>query len=104
MYLLGQQLVQIDSGPFGIVYGVDNDDKIYCRDGIIRSNPTGTRWIQVTSYGRKKYMSCGPKRCWGINKDDKIWLRAGVTPKNCVGNEWISVPGKLRQIGVQKIK
>ena len=75
--------------------------KIFCREGITTSNPTGKSWIQVTEHGRKKYISCGPKRCWGVNKKDKIWFRSGVTPTNCVGNEWISVPGKLRQIEVQ---
>ena len=34
-------LKQIDSGPKGIVCGVNQGDSIYCRNGITDSNPSG---------------------------------------------------------------
>ena len=93
-------LVQIDSGPFGIVYGVNNRDMVYCRNGITRSNPTGSGWTQVTSHGRLKYVSCCPYGCWGVNSADQIWFRGGVTPTKCDGDKWIHISGGLRQIEV----
>ena len=94
-------MIQIDSGPFGIVYGVNKNNMIYCRKGITRNNHIGTRWAQVTSYGRLKYVSCGLYGCWGVNRADQIWFRGGVTRTKCEGLKWIHIPGGLRQIEVE---
>lgn len=62
-------LVQIDSGPSGIVYGVNRFHHIYCRKGITLSKPTGTSWARVP--GTLKYVSCGIYGCWGVNIADR---------------------------------
>jgi hypothetical protein len=91
-------LKQIDSGPRGIVYGVNRNDQIYCRKGITDSQPWGVVWQRVP--GELKYVSCGNLGCWGVNKNDQIWFRHGVTSSNCDGTTWANIPGSLKQIEV----
>ena len=91
-------LKQIDSGPTGIVYGVNKHDGIFCRTGITDDNLKGTGWRGVG--GLLKYVSCGPYGCWGVNSADHIWVRSGVTAAKCEGTEWTRIPGLLSQIEV----
>ena len=95
-------LKQIDSGPAGIVWGVNIGYSIYCRVGITNNAPKGTGWKLVAGK-LLKYISCGPYGCWGVEADDDIWFRYGVTPDNCGGTTWKQVPGKLAQIEVSKL-
>ena len=94
----GKSLKQIDSGPAGIVWGVNKDDDIYCRDGIKNENPKGTDWKHIS--GKLKYVSCGPYGCWGVNSLDNIYFRRGVTAAECSGTGWVRVSGLLRQLEV----
>jgi hypothetical protein len=93
------RLIQIDSGPLGVVYGVNNSDHIFCRQGINLSNPKGTQWAQVP--GALKYVSCGVYGCWGLNSTNQIWFRYGVTPSNCAGTKWVRIDGVLTQLEVR---
>ena len=94
------KLIQIDSGPSGIVYGVNRFHNIYCRTGISLSRPQGTGWIRVP--GALKYVSCGVYGCWGVNRANHIWFRHGVTPRNCAGHKWVRISGALVQLEVNK--
>ena len=97
--LLGK-LKQIDSGPAGIVYGVDSKGDVWCRAGITEASPTGNAWKEVA--GRKlKYISCGIFGCWGLSANDDISFRSGVTASRCEGTNWINIPGKLKQVEVR---
>ncbi|CAB4025803.1 Hypothetical predicted protein, partial [Paramuricea clavata] len=89
-------LIQIDSGPSGIVYGVNRHRQIYCRKGISLSRPTGTTWVRVG--GALKYVSCGVYGCWGVNSAGQIWFRYGVTPNNCAGKKWVRISGGLIEL------
>ncbi|XP_028395858.1 uncharacterized protein LOC114519877 [Dendronephthya gigantea] len=91
-------LKQIDSGPRGIVYGVNSNNDIFCRTGISHALPFGNSWRHVV--GKLKYISCGNLGCWGVNSNDDIFIRHGVTAANCAGSSWQHIPGKLKQIEV----
>ena len=70
-------LMQIDSGTFGIVWGVNRHHYIYCRTGVTWRNPKGRGWRHVG--GRLKYVSVGQFGVWGVNKHDQIFFRYGVS-------------------------
>ena len=76
----GVKLVQIDSGPKGIVVGVTANNEVYCR--------SGKRWEKVN--GRLKYISCGGLGCWGVSPGNRVFYREGVTSYNCAGTSWVS--------------
>ena len=98
--MVAGSLIQIDSGPPGIVYGVNRHYQIFCRNGITLSNPKGTDWKHVG--GALKYVSCGIYGCWGVNSANQIWFRHGVTPHNCAGiNHWVQISGALVQLEVK---
>ena len=75
--------MQIDSGPFGIVWGVNRNHQIYCRTGITAKNPRGRGWRRVP--GALKYASCGQLGCWGVNKNHQIFNRYGVSRRRPQG-------------------
>ena len=89
-------LVQIDSGPRGIVCGVNGGNNIYCRLQIIGRVPYGRRWINVP--GKVKYISCGDYGYWGVNKANHIFFRQGVSRSRPQGWRWIRIPGLLNQV------
>ncbi len=94
-------LKQIDSGPSGIVYGVNSHDQIFCRTGITTSKPDGVGWKHVS--GGLKYVSCGVWGCWGVNRHDLIFFRSGVTRIKCEGTKWTRISGYLKQVEVRFI-
>ena len=89
-------LKQIDSGPRGIVCGVNTADNIYCRTGITPARLSGKGWTRVP--GKLKYISCGTLGHWGVNKRNDIFFRYGVNRGKPQGTKWKHVPGKLHQI------
>ena len=89
-------LTQIDSGPKGIVCGVNKYQIIYCRRGIAARTPWGKSWIRIP--GKLKYISCGEYGNWGVNKQNKIYFRMGVSRSKPGGIKWKYIPGRLTQI------
>ena len=90
------KLTQIDSGPKGIVCGVNKYQNIYCRLGIAARTPWGKSWLHVP--GKLKYISCGDYGHWGVNKYNKIYFRMAVTRSRPGGIRWKYIPGRLSQI------
>ena len=90
-------LHQIDSGPFGIVYGVNKSNEIFCVRGITKANPMGMGLTLIGGY-KFKYVSCGQYGCWAINLDNSLSFRTGVTATNCVGTAWLDVDGYFIQL------
>ena len=96
------KLMQIDSGPKGIVYGVNRKNEVYCRHGITASNPSGTVWRRAAA-GLLEYVSCGIYGCWGVNTNNQVWFLGGLTPSDCDGtSSWMHVDGALSTIEVYK--
>ena len=96
------KLIQVDSGPFGIVCGVNRHHYIYCRKGISLNTPQGTDWVRVP--GALKYVSCGIYGCWGVNNANQIWFLDGVPPQNGAGSKsWVKIPGALVQLEVDRV-
>ena len=90
-------LKQIDSGPFGIVYGVNQSNEIFCAKGITKISPRGKGLSHVGGY-KSKHVSCGLYGCWAIKLDNSLAFRTGVTAKNCVGRSWLHVHGYFLQL------
>ena len=81
---VGGRLMQIDSGPFGFVWGVSKSQRIYYRTGISWKNPKGSKWRKIG--GDLKYISVGEFGPWGVNRYNKIWFRYGMTRGRRQGN------------------
>lgn len=90
-------LKQIDSGPFGIVYGVNQSNEIFCVNGITKISPRGKGLSHVGGY-KFKHVSCGLYGCWAIKLDNSLSFRTGVTAINCVGRSWLHVHGYFLQL------
>ena len=73
-------LKQIDSGPKGIVCGVNSANEAFCRSGISDSLPEGSGWIKLADRPdlQIKYISCGEYGHWVVTKDNKIFFREGI--------------------------
>ena len=71
------RLMQIDSGPFGFVWGVSKYYRIYYRTGITWKNPKGSGWRRVG--GSLKYISVGELGPWGVDRYNKIWFRSSMS-------------------------
>ena len=74
---VGGSLMQIDSGPFGVVYGVSKLHRIWYRTGITWYNPKGSGWVRVQ--GSLKYISVGQFGAWGVTNQNAIYFRYGIT-------------------------
>ena len=97
--LSSQPLTHIDSGPRGIVYGLDRNYQIYCRTGISSDVREGTGWKMLP--GLLTYVSCNVLGCYGVDAYNKVWYRHGVNAENCAGSTWIEIDGvSLMQIEV----
>ena len=83
---IGGKLKQIDSGTFGIVWGVNRHRNIYCRTGITWRNPKGRGWRHVG--GKLKYVSAGSLGVWGVNKRNQIFFRYGVSRRRPQGTSF----------------
>ena len=79
------QLMQIDSGPFGFVYGVSKYYKVYYCTAITWKNPKGSKWRRVS--GSLKYVSVGEFGPWGVDRYNKVWFRYGMSLARPQGNE-----------------
>ena len=73
---IGGKLKQIDSGTFGLVWGVNKHHQIWCRTGITWRKTQGSGWRRVP--GGLKYVSLGQFGAWGVNRHDNIYFRYGV--------------------------
>ena len=82
---IGGKLMQIDSGPFGLVYGVNRNRQIFCRTGISWRNPKGTGWRHVG--GRLKQVSAGSYGVWGVNRHNNIYFRYGISKRRPQGTQ-----------------
>ena len=67
---------QLDVGPRGSVWGVNNYDNIYILKGGSGRKVSGAL----------KHVSSGESGVWGVNSANKIYFRNGVTPTNPTGS------------------
>ena len=86
---IGGRLSQIDSGPFGIVWGVNKYHHIYVRTGITWRFRAGRGWRRIP--GGLKQVSAGEYGVWGVNKYNHIYFRRGVTRKNPGGKPFLEL-------------
>lgn len=86
-------LMQIDSGPKGVVCGVTKGMEIYCRLGITDAMHTGSKWEKIS--GSLKYISCGAYGYWGVAQNNEIYFTALMSGAN---TKWSKIDGSLTQI------
>ena len=86
-------LKQIDSGPSGIVCGVNKVNDVYCRTGISPVKPQGSSWTKLS--GKMKYISCGALGHWAVDPQNRVRFRIGVKPNKPQGTSWSPV-GKIK--------
>ena len=64
-------LLWISSGAASEVWGVNNDGKIWKREGVTSANPKGSGWKQVPGELMKANIWAG--QVWGVNTKDQIF-------------------------------
>jgi len=75
------------------VWGVNDKDNIWYRQGISADKPMGSGWKQID--GALTSISIGPLgQVWGCNRGDQIWFRDGPN------GQWQLVDGALVDISV----
>ena len=72
---VGGTLKQIESGPNGVVWGVNRWNNIYYRAGINKRRPLGTSWIRIG--GKLKHISPGCIGVYGLNTRGYIYIYRG---------------------------
>ncbi|MCB9492711.1 MAG: hypothetical protein H6679_00375 [Epsilonproteobacteria bacterium] len=75
-------LVQLSVGPKGILWGVNENDDIFYRDGINSDNPEGTGWSQVQGKLKEVYITPFGSTVYGKNKANEFFVSASGNPKN----------------------
>ena len=91
--LISGALMQIDSGPKGVVCGVNKAMHIFCRTGITDAQPSGTEWEKIS--GSLSYISCGAYGYWGVTQSGVIYFTALTSGVN---TKWTKIDGSLTQI------
>ena len=91
--VVGGSLMQIDSGPKGVVCGVNKGMEIYCRFGITDKLATGSKWTKLS--GSLKYISCGAYGYWGVSQSNEVYFTAAVSGAT---TQWTKIDGSLTQI------
>ena len=72
-------LRQLDSGPKGIICGVNYKSSVYQREGITELNPIGAKW-QACS-GRLDYISCNDYGFWGRDYRSDVYFTTEMQSK-----------------------
>ena len=85
--------MQIDSGPKGVVCGVNKAMHIYCRTGITDSTPMGSNWEKISD--SLKYISCGAYGYWGVSQTNEVYFTAVMNGED---TNWSKIDGSLIQI------
>lgn len=91
--LVDGSLMQIDSGPNGVVCGVTKGFEIFCRAGITEVQPVGLKWVKIS--GQLKYISCGAYGYWGISENNDILFTTVMSGAN---TQWNKIDGGLVQV------
>lgn len=74
---------QVDVGDDDVMWGVNNKNHIYVRDG--------RKWKRIA--GGLKHVTVGKAGVWGVTSEDKILYRKGVNSSNHYGAEWLQISG-----------
>ena len=75
---IGGRLKQVESGPNGVVWGVNRHNQIFFRAGVTRRNPVGRRWHYIRQ-GRLRHISVGCTGVYGLSTNGQIWkYRGGI--------------------------
>lgn len=81
--LVPGKLMQIDSGIFRVVWGLNRYHQVFYRTGITWNRLKGTRWRFLRGL-RLKYLSISQFGVWGVNRNYHIFFRR-ITPKSLQG-------------------
>ena len=73
---MGGGLKQVESGPNGVVWGINKAGYIYLRAGVSKKNPLGTSWISVV--GLLSHVTVGCTGVYGVNSKQEIWRYHGM--------------------------
>ena len=68
-------MMRIESGPNGAVWGVNKNGNIFTRAGVSRKNPIGQGWVRVG--GRLNYVTVGCTGVYGVGLKYAVWRYNG---------------------------
>ncbi|XP_062895045.1 fish-egg lectin-like [Mobula hypostoma] len=97
----GEQLLQLDAGGVGTLWGVDRFGSTHCLR-VVRPGPVSTGGSPAFSIqgGQMKYLSCGPQGCWGVSLADDIYHCHSACSSSCLITSWEQVSGKFQMVEV----
>ena len=89
-------LKHVSVGEAG-VWGVNDGDEIYYRDGVTATAPSGNSWRKIS--GKLKQIDSGPNQIvYGVNTNDQIFCRTAIDPVKPFGTGWKQISGSLKYI------
>lgn len=97
-HIPGIKMMQIDSGPEGIVVGVTENHEVYHRTGISNTNYVGKEWVKID--GSLTHVSCGRSGCWGVDSAEHVYYIDGVFTRSCLAAGLVAVDGRMKQVDV----
>jgi len=102
------KMVNIDVGRDGHVWGVDDNDKVYYREGIMANagatqtlaDRMGTHWWEAPNSNFVDVAVCTDGHVWAIGTDGGIYWRTRITDENQKGEAWEQATDDLCLNGV----
>ena len=90
------KLIYVTSGEAG-VWGIDEQNKIFYREGVDQATPMGTEWKQIK--GSLFLIDSGPTGVvCGVTSSFKVYCRTGITNASPTGTNWQRIPGRMKYI------
>ncbi len=90
------KLIHVSSGEAG-VWGVDEQNKIFYREGVDQGNSIGSGWKIIK--GGLFQIDSGPTGIvCGVTSVFKVFCRVGITKANPTGTKWQRIAGRMKYI------
>ena len=80
------------------IWGVNEMDDVFIRDGLTETNPSGNMWKKLSPPMFKQIDSGSRGIVYAVNKNDEILCRSGITTAKPEGTGWLTVEGRLKYV------
>jgi hypothetical protein len=71
-------MIYIDVGRDGHVWGVDEEQKVYFRQGISESARSGTHWEEIMDSEFSEVAICTTGHVWAIDMNKDVYYRSNI--------------------------
>jgi hypothetical protein len=90
------KMIQLDVGRDGNVWGVNDENKVYFRDGVTPATRSGTAWIEHSNNMQFTNVAvCTDGHVWAVSNDNKVYYRTRIVDENQQGADWAEAADNL---------